>query len=76
MDEVKLKDYLMETDQEFRKLAQQHHEYELELERFNDKPYLNEQDQFQEAVIKKKKLALKDQMQMLISRYQTQQQAR
>lgn len=72
MDAVHVKDYLIDTDQDFRKLAEQHREYEHQLEELLRKPYLSEHDQLQETVIKKKKLALKDQMQRFIERYQSQ----
>ncbi len=72
MDETDVKEYLIATDLEFRKLAEQHRNYENQLSELLQKPYLNNQDQVQETIIKKKKLAVKDQMQMLISRYQSQ----
>ncbi len=75
MDEIDVKEYLIENDQEFRKLAKQHRNYEHQLEELVGKPYLNTQDQLEESVIKKKKLALKDQMQLRIHRHQTQQSA-
>ncbi len=71
MDEVGVKEYLIKTDQGFRKLAEQHQQYERQLERCLQRSYTNESDQIQETIIKKKKLALKDQMQMLIYRYQS-----
>lgn len=75
MDEIDVKEYLIENDQEFRELADQHRTYEQQLEELVSKPYLNTQDQLNESVIKKKKLALKDQMQLRIHRHQTQQSA-
>ena len=71
MDETVVKAYLIETDQDFRKLADQHQAYERELETLLSKPYLNERDHFQEKVIKKKKLLLKDQMQRMIHDHQS-----
>ena len=71
MDVSDVKEYLTQHDQEFRKLVEQHKEYERQLDELVRKPYLNEQDQIQETVIKKKKLAVKDQMQILMHRYQT-----
>ena len=62
MDEMELKTHLMETDDDFRQLVEQHQEYERQLETLSQKPYPNEQDQIEETVLKKKKLALKDQM--------------
>ncbi len=73
MNEVDVKTYLIENDQEFRQLVQQHLGYKTQLRELQDKPYLNEQEQLEETVIKKKKLALKDHMQLLIHRYQSEQ---
>lgn len=70
MDVVDVKEHLIQTDEGFRKLAEQHEEYERQLKVMLHRPYLSERDQLQETVIKKKKLAVKDQMQTLIHRYQ------
>ena len=70
MDETQVKDYLLSNDQEFRKLAEEHKKFERQLQELHQKPHHNDQDQFQEKVLKKRKLAIKDQMQMMISRYQ------
>ena len=71
MDEVGVKEYLIKTDQGFRKLVEQHQQYERQLEKFLQRSYLDDNDQLQETIIKKKKLFLKDQMQALIYRYQS-----
>ena len=75
MDEWAVKDYLMENDQRFRELADEHQEFEQQLQGYSGKAFLTPDEQVQETVIKKKKLALKDQMQLLIHRYKTQQQS-
>lgn len=75
MDEMDVKEYLRRNDEAFRQLADKHQAYERELERFKHKPYLNPQEQFRETEIKKKKLFLKDQMQLLIHQHQTEQPA-
>ncbi len=71
MNDVDVKEYLILNDQEFRQLVQQHQSYESELEALKNRSFLNEHDKFEETVIKKKKLALKDQMQVRIHDYQT-----
>lgn len=73
MDETKLREYLSQNDEEFRQLSQQHQEFDQQLEVLIQKPYPTEDDQVQETILKKKKLALKDQMQMRINRYVAQQ---
>ena len=75
MDEGAVKDYLMRNDERFKELAQEHQQFEQQLQRYSGKAFLTPDEQLQETVIKKKKLALKDQMQLLIHRFQTQQQS-
>jgi len=71
MDETQIKEYLSNNDHEFRKLAEEHKSFERRLQELHQKPHRNENDQFEETILKKKKLAIKDQMQLIISRYQT-----
>ncbi len=70
MDEAVVKDHLLRTDEQFLKLVEEHQEYEHQLERLSGKAFLNQDDRVEETVIKKKKLALKDQMQVIIHRHQ------
>lgn len=72
MDEMDVKEYLRQNDEAFRQLVDQHQAYERELEQFQGKPYLNPEEQFREVELKKKKLALKDRMQILIHQHQAQ----
>jgi uncharacterized protein YdcH (DUF465 family) len=69
-----LKAHLMETDEEFRRLAAQHCDYKKRLEVFASRPYLAPEEQVEETRIKKLKLKLKDQMQEMIDRYRHQHQ--
>ena len=71
MNEVDVKDYLIENDQEFRQLVHQHQGYETKLRELRDKSFLSEQEQIEETVLKKKKLVLKDHMQVLIHQHQS-----
>ncbi len=71
MSEVETKDYLLNNDQEFRQLVQRHRSYEDQLQELQSRSFLNETDRFEETIIKKKKLAVKDQMQVRIQRYRT-----
>lgn len=70
MNDVDVKDYLIQNDQEFRQLAERHQNYESQLEKFKNKSFLNDQERFEQTIIKKKKLAIKDQMQVRIHNYQ------
>ena len=71
MGDAEIKDYLLSTDEEFRKLVEQHHSYDEQLDKLTHKPFLSEEEKLLETVLKKKKLALKDQMQSKIFRAQT-----
>lgn len=64
-----LKAHLMETNEEFRRLAQQHCEYKKQLEALSSRPYLTPEQEMEEVRIKKLKLRLKDQMQEIMDRY-------
>ena len=75
MDEGAVKDYLIKNDERFRELVDEHQQFEQQLQRFSGKTFLTPDEQIQETVIKKKKLALKDQMQLLIHRFKAQQQS-
>lgn len=69
MDEAGVRDYLSKNDESFRSLAERHRAYDLELEEFTDRTYLNPSEQLRETELKKKKLFLKDQMQLMISQF-------
>ena len=67
-----LKAHLMQTNDEFRHLAEQHHQYHQELEALEAKTHLTPQDEIEEHRLKKLKLHLKDQMNEIVSRYRAQ----
>jgi uncharacterized protein len=67
-----LKTHLMQSDDEFRHLADQHHRYHEQLEALEAKSYLTPEEEVEEHRLKKIKLQLKDQMNEIISRYRTQ----
>ncbi|HOK44604.1 MAG TPA: YdcH family protein [Bryobacteraceae bacterium] len=64
-----LKAHLMETDEQFRLLAEQHREYKKRVEALSSRPYLTPEEQLEVTRIKKLKLRLKDQMQEIMERY-------
>ncbi len=72
MDEHVAKEYLRNNSEGFRELFDQHQVYETELTQFTHRPYLSAQEQFRQTELKKKKLALKDQMQLMINDYRSQ----
>jgi uncharacterized protein YdcH (DUF465 family) len=69
-DEIKA--HLMATDQNFRRLAEQHAEYHRQLETLEAKSHLTLEDEAEEHRLKKLKLHLKDQMTGIIAHYRTQ----
>jgi uncharacterized protein YdcH (DUF465 family) len=60
---------LLEADPEYRRLAEEHCRCAIQLERIHDEPYINSEDLLQESILKKLKLHLKDQMEMMVERY-------
>jgi uncharacterized protein YdcH (DUF465 family) len=58
----------VKSDDEYRQLAEQHHQYESRLGELADKVVLSDDEQLEEATLKKKKLQLKDKMQELSRR--------
>ena len=69
MQEEEIKQHLMSSSPEFRRLADEHHQFEGKLQELQTHHYLSEQDQIEEATLKKKKLHLKDEMNTLIQNY-------
>ncbi len=61
-----LKQELLETDEEFRRLHEQHQECERQLERLNLDSGLSQEDELEAKSIKRQKLWLKDRMETLL----------
>lgn len=61
---------LLAHDPEFRRLAEEHSRCESQLEQILKQPYMNSEDLIQETYLKKQKLRLKDQMELMIARHQ------
>ena len=64
-----VKNFLLHSDQQFRTLAEQHHELDDRLHQLIEKHYLSATEQVEEVTLKKKKLALKDQMETIVREY-------
>ncbi len=60
-----VRDQLLASNDEFRKLAQEHTMYSQRLESLVNKKYLSEDEKIEEIRLKKLKLRLKDQMEQL-----------
>ena len=65
-----LKERLIETNEEFRKMAEEHHSYEEKLNDLASRSYLTEEEQVEEVRLKKLKLHLKDQMEEIILQHE------
>ena len=57
-----VRDQLMASSEEFRKLADEHTNYSHRLECLVTKKYLSDEEKFEEVRLKKLKLRLKDEM--------------
>ena len=60
-----IKHLLLETNDEYRQLAVKHHELDDRLHELTTKHYLNDNEQFEEVTLKKRKLQLKDKMEAI-----------
>ena len=69
---AEVKNLLLQSDQQFRQLAEQHHQLDDRLHQLIEKHYLSETEQVEEVTLKKKKLALKDQMETILREYSRQ----
>lgn len=72
MDQDPLKEELIASDEEFRRLHDEHQQYERRLEELNHKSLLSQEDEVEEKRIKLHKLALKDRMESILREHQTQ----
>ena len=61
-----LKEELMASNPEFREMAREHGRYEQRLSELSTLSYPSDEEQLEEVNLKKKKLALKDQMYSLM----------
>jgi uncharacterized protein YdcH (DUF465 family) len=61
-----LKEELMASNPEFREMAREHGRYEERLSELSTLTYPSDEEQLEEVTLKKKKLALKDQMYSLM----------
>lgn len=69
MEEIELKDLLLKENPEFRKLHGEHQSCEKRLEILAGKGFLTDEERLEEREIKKRKLALKDRMYVLMTQF-------
>jgi hypothetical protein len=63
-----IREQLMVSSQEYQCLRDEHARYAAQLEQLASKSYLSEHDKLEEIRLKKLKLRVKDQMEMLVRR--------
>ena len=64
-----LRAHLIETNEEFRRLAGQHTEFARKLDALEALPHLTYEEELEETRLKKLKLRLKDQMEAIMSHF-------
>ena len=62
------RDILLDADAEYQRLAEQHAQYESELQRITTDPYLSSEALVEEVNLKKMKLQCKDAMERIAAR--------
>ena len=60
---------LLHNDPAYRELVERHHQLDDRLHEFTDRHYLTTSEQLEEVTLKKRKLALKDQMERMAREY-------
>ena len=65
-----VKDELMTSNSEFRELVREHGRYEERLSELSALAYPSDEEQLEEVTLKKKKLAIKDQMYSLMLQHE------
>ena len=66
-----VKNLLLKDSDQYRQLAERHHQLDDRLHELTEKHYLSDYEQVEEITLKKRKLALKDQMEAMAREYAT-----
>ena len=66
-----IRDELMANNSEYRRLREEHIRYASQLDQLASKIYLTEEEKLEEVRLKKLKLRVKDQMELLVRQVQT-----
>lgn len=64
-----VKNLLLNSNEHYRELAERHHELDGRLHELTEKHYLSDTEQVEEVTLKKRKLAVKDQMEAMARDY-------
>jgi uncharacterized protein YdcH (DUF465 family) len=68
-DTHEVRGLLLQSHDQYRQLAEQHHQLDDRLHQLTEKHYLSDTEQVEEVTLKKKKLALKDRMEEIARGY-------
>jgi uncharacterized protein YdcH (DUF465 family) len=60
-----IREDLLEANEEYRRLSEQHQQFEVRLTSLTSKPMLSDDEQIEETTLKKKKLQVKDRMEAI-----------
>ena len=66
-----IRQQLLQSNDEFRQLATQHHDLDERIHNLATRQYLSEPEQIEEVTLKKRKLHLKDQMESMLRHLQS-----
>ena len=69
MEEKELKELLIKENKEFRDVYKRHQECDKKLGELKKKDFQTDHDRLKERELKKKKLALKDKMYVIMTKY-------
>jgi uncharacterized protein YdcH (DUF465 family) len=64
-----VRESLLSQNDEYRRLNEQHHEFESRLVVLTDKPVLSDDEQVEEVTLKKRKLQVKDRMEAIARQF-------
>jgi uncharacterized protein YdcH (DUF465 family) len=64
-----VKNLLLRSNDQYRELSEKHHQLDDRLHQLTELPYLTAAEQVEEVTLKKRKLALKDQMEQMALDY-------
>jgi uncharacterized protein YdcH (DUF465 family) len=70
---TQVRDVLIASNEEFRKLSEEHQQYSSRLNLLTEKRFLSDEEKVEEVRLKKLKLRLKDQMESIERRFRSDQ---
>ena len=71
ISDVEFRERLIREDEEFQKLSEEHQACDNQLTELENRHFKSEDEQLTEKKLKKRKLALKDQMYAIMEKYRT-----